>query len=86
MAKPNTTCHNCDKKYYVCRDCEDLYSYRLVACSPKCYRELMKKNIKAQQSKEEETSKTPIVATKTTKKTTTSVTKEVAKDIEKSEK
>lgn len=35
--KPNTTCKICGKRYYHCKDCERINSWRLVACSPECW-------------------------------------------------
>ena len=44
MGKNNAHCLNCGKGYYICRSCESIWSWRQVACSPECFRELQKKN------------------------------------------
>ena len=43
MGKNNAHCLNCGKGYYVCRSCESIWSWKQVACSPECFRELQEK-------------------------------------------
>lgn len=58
MPKANRRCSVCGKEYYVCFSCVSKRSWKHLACSPECYRKLMKKNnvqpqIIDQESKEE---------------------------------
>lgn len=40
--KPNTICKVCGKEYYHCKASEALGHYKMVACSPECYREWLR--------------------------------------------
>lgn len=40
--KPNTVCKVCGRKYYHCKASEALGHYKMVACSPECYREWLR--------------------------------------------
>ncbi len=39
--QPNRTCPICGKQYYACPTCIKFGGWRAVACSPKCYKELL---------------------------------------------
>ena len=39
--KPNHICQYCHKDYYACPDCERNGSWREVACSTDCFKQLM---------------------------------------------
>lgn len=48
---PNCKCKICGKLYRICADARRLNSWRLIACSPECYQEWLKR-IDSPQEKE----------------------------------
>lgn len=40
---PNCKCKICGKLYRICADARRLNSWRLIACSPECYQEWLRK-------------------------------------------
>lgn len=43
MNKPNTICRVCRKEYYCCTDSRSANSWKVMACSPECYQEYMRR-------------------------------------------